>query len=75
MRIKDLIEKLEKHNPNAYVVIDNKVVFGIEMEYGRAKEGYYNDRWTPNVEKGSKMAVRFTYVEEASDGIVLTRNF
>ena len=69
MRVADLKLLLDEFPNDAFVVIGDEIVHSLELENGRDKVGYMNDTWLP-LERGNRKAIRFTKLEELSDGHV-----
>ena len=67
MRVRDLIEQLQKLGLDKEVVINGQEVHGVEAYLARRKETYGGFVYTPNP-KGQYKVVTLTYYEESSDG-------
>lgn len=71
MRVKELIEILHNFEGDAHLVIDGKVVNGLEQVSGKVNKepDYYGNKvFTTVSNKKPDTAVRFTYVSEDSNG-------
>ena len=69
MLVKELIEKLQKMDRNAHVVVGDIIADDIVEEIGRVKESMFTRHFKPHP-KGNHKAVRFTALCESSDGKV-----
>mgnify|MGYP007044011365 CR=1 FL=1 len=68
MKVHELIEFLKKMDRNALVVINGMVVSGAVKQKGKLSNGYYQQLFRKNEEKGKVEAVLFTYLTENSLG-------
>lgn len=70
MQVRDLIEKLQRVDPAAHVVVGGEIIHGVELRKGWVIVGYYNPQFSFHP-KGKDTALVFVGNTELSTGEVV----
>jgi hypothetical protein len=72
MKVKELIEKLQKMDQNALVFVNVDEVTGVEEVLAKIHDGYFGKQFSYSSSPGrGKKAVTFTHLHEISTGEVV----